>query len=75
MFDGIGWTELLVVAVIAIVFIGPKELPGMLRTFGKMIKKVRGMAGEFQGQFNEALKEAELDGLKDAEAYAESLED
>ena len=64
MFD-IGWLEMFVVAVIAIVFVGPKELPGMLRTFGRAIKKVRSLAGEFQGQVNEALKEAELDGVKD----------
>lgn len=74
MFDGIGWTELLVVAIIAIVFIGPKELPAMLRTFGRVIKKIRGMASEFQGQFNEALKEAELDGLKDTIDDVRSLD-
>jgi len=63
MFD-IGWTEMLVVAVVAIIVVGPKDLPGMLRTVGKTIKKVRGMAGDFQRQFDDALKEAELDGVK-----------
>ncbi len=63
MFD-IGWTEMLVVAVIAIVFVGPRELPGMLRTFGRAIKKVRGLAGDFQRQFDDALKDAELDGVQ-----------
>ena len=57
---------MVVVAIIAILFVGPKELPGMLRTFGKAIKKVRGMAGDFQQQFDSALKDAELDGVKDA---------
>lgn len=56
---------MLVVAVIAIIFVGPKELPGMLRTFGKAMKKVRALAGDFQRQFNDALEDAELDGLKD----------
>ncbi len=65
MFD-IGWTEMMVVAVVAILFVGPKELPAMLRTFGRAVKKVRAMAGEFQGQFDEALKDAELDGVKDS---------
>jgi len=63
MFD-IGWTEMLVVAVVAIIVVGPKDLPGMLRTVGKSIKKIRGMAGDFQRQFDDALKEAELDGVK-----------
>ena len=65
---------MLVVAIIAIVFVGPKELPAMLRTFGKAIKKVRAMAGDFQGQFNDALKEAELDGVKDAINEVRSLD-
>lgn len=63
MFD-IGWTEMLVIAVVMIVVVGPKDLPKMLRTFGKMTAKMRGMASDFQKQFNEALKEAELDEVK-----------
>ena len=63
MFD-IGWTEMLVVAVVLIVIVGPKDLPKMLRTFGKTTAKLRAMAGDFQRQFNEALKEAELDDVK-----------
>ena len=64
MFD-IGWTEMMVVAVVAILFVGPKELPGMLRTFGRSVKKLRSMAGDFQKQFNDALEDAELDSVKD----------
>lgn len=63
MFD-IGWTEMLVIAVVLIVVVGPKDLPKMLRTFGKTTAKLRSMAGDFQKQFNEALKEAELDDVK-----------
>lgn len=63
MFE-IGWSEMLVIAVVLIVVVGPKDLPKMLRTFGKTVAKLRGMAGDFQKQFNEALKEAELDGVK-----------
>ena len=63
MFE-IGWTEMLVIAVVMIVVVGPKDLPGMLRTFGKTTTKLRSMAGDFQKQFNEALKEAELDDVK-----------
>ena len=58
MFD-IGWTELLVVACIAIIVVGPKDLPRMLRTFGQTVGKLRRMANEFQSTFNDALREAE----------------
>lgn len=64
MFD-IGWTELLLVAVVAIVVVGPKELPDMLRNLGRGMRAVRRMASDFQGQFNDALKEAELDEVRD----------
>ncbi len=62
MFD-LGWTELVVVAVVAILVVGPKQLPGMLRSVGKSIGSVRRMAGDFQRQFNDALKEADLDDM------------
>ena len=64
MFD-IGAPELLVIAVVLIVVVGPKDLPQMLRTFGKTTSKLRAMAGDFRKQFDEALKEAELDDVKD----------
>lgn len=60
----VGWTEMLVIAIVMIVVVGPKDLPGMLRTFGRFAAKARGMAGDFQRQFNDALKEAELDDVK-----------
>lgn len=63
MFD-LGWTEFIVIAVVAILVVGPKELPGMLRTIGKTIGNMRRMAGDFQRQMNDALKEADLDGIK-----------
>ncbi len=63
MFE-IGWTEMLVIAVVMIVVVGPKDLPKMLRTFGRTTAKLRAMAGDFQRQFNDALKEAELDDVK-----------
>ncbi len=63
MFD-IGWSELLVIGVVALVVIGPKELPGVLRSVGFWIGKARRMAGEFQSQFQEAMREAEVADLK-----------
>ena len=63
MFD-IGWSELVVIAVVALIAIGPKELPGVLRMVGQWMGKARKMASEFQGQFNEAMREAEMADLK-----------
>ena len=63
MFD-IGWSELLVIGVVALIAIGPKELPGVLRMVGQWMGKLRRMASDFQGQFQEAMREAEMDGLK-----------
>ena len=58
MFD-IGWSEILVIAVVAIIVVGPKELPRMLRAFGKTMGQVRRTANDFRRQFDEALREAE----------------
>ena len=63
MFD-IGWGELLVIGIVALVVIGPKELPGVLRTLGQGMNKIRRMASEFQGQFQEAMREAEMQDIK-----------
>ena len=64
MFSNIGWTEMLVIAVVAVIFVGPKDLPSMLRTFGRFSRKVRGIAGDFQRQVDDALREAELDDVR-----------
>lgn len=58
------WGELLLIGVVALIVIGPKELPGVLRTAGQWIAKIRRMAGEFQSQFQEAMREAEMADLK-----------
>src|SRR5437016_5739972 len=63
MFD-IGWGELLLIGVVALIAIGPKELPGALRSLGQWVGKIRKMASEFQGQFQDAMREAELHDLK-----------
>jgi sec-independent protein translocase protein TatB len=63
MFD-IGWSELVVIGVVALIAIGPKELPGVLRTVGQWMGKARKMAAEFQSQFQEAMREAEMADLK-----------
>src|SRR5258706_3663364 len=63
MFD-IGWSEFVVIAVGGLIAIGQKELPGVLRMVGKWMGKARKMAAEFQGQFQEAMREAEMADLK-----------
>jgi sec-independent protein translocase protein TatB len=63
MFD-IGWSEFVVIGVVALIVIGPKELPTVLRTIGQWTTKIRRMAGEFQSQFQEAMREAEMADLK-----------
>jgi sec-independent protein translocase protein TatB len=63
MFD-FSWSELLLIGVVALIFIGPKELPGILRTLGQWMSKIRRMAGDFQNQFHDAMREAELADLK-----------
>jgi sec-independent protein translocase protein TatB len=63
MFD-ISWSEFAIIAVVALIAIGPKELPGVLRMVGQWMGKARKMAAEFQGQFQEAMREAEMADLK-----------
>ena len=63
MFD-IGWQELFILAVLAIIVIGPKDLPGAIRTITKWIRKARSMARDFQDGLDEVVREAELDDLK-----------
>ena len=63
MFD-IGWSELLLVAVVAIIVVGPKDLPRALRTVGQWAAKVRSVAREFQNSVDEMIRESELEELR-----------
>ena len=65
MFD-IGWSELLVIVVVAIVVVGPKELPRLMGTFGRYAGKLRRAAGDFQRQFDEAMRDTEVAEVKKA---------
>jgi len=69
----VGWTEILVIAIVLIIVVGPKDLPQMLRTFGRMVSKIRGMAGDFRQQFDEALREADLDDVRKTIGEAQKL--
>lgn len=71
-----GWGEIVLIGIVALIAIGPKELPTVLRSVGQMMAKVRRMAAEFQGQFQEALREAEIADLKkQAEDLTSSVKD
>ena len=63
MFD-LDVSKMLVVGVVALIVIGPKDLPRVLRTVGQTVGRMRRMAAEFQNQFAEAIKEAELEDVK-----------
>lgn len=63
MFE-LDWGKLVIIGIVALIAIGPKELPAVLRTLGQWMGKIKRMANEFQGQFQEALREAEMADLK-----------
>src|SRR5260221_11907174 len=63
MFD-LGWSELAVLAVVALVFPGPKDLPRVLRTVGLYVRKARKIAAEFQSSVEEMAREAEFDEIR-----------
>ena len=72
MFD-IDSGKLLIIGIVALIVIGPKELPGVMRQVGVALGKVRRMAGEFQGQFMDSMRESELEELKkDVEKMSEN---
>ena len=65
MFD-IGWSEMLIIGVVALVVIGPKELPGALKTFAYWMKQARKLAREFQSGVDDMIRTAELDEARKA---------
>ena len=64
MFPEVGATELLVIGVIALIVIGPKDLPIMMRKLGQFLARMRGMAAEFRASFDELARQSELDELR-----------
>lgn len=64
MLPEIGASELLVIAIVALIVIGPKDLPVMMRKVGQFMAKLRGMAAEFRSSFDEMARQSELDELR-----------
>ena len=63
MFD-FAWSELGLVALVAVLILGPKQLPQAMRTMARVVRKIRGMASEFQGHFNDMIRDAELEDVQ-----------
>lgn len=63
MFD-LGWSEIALIAVLAVIVLGPKELPTAMRTVARWVRKARSLAGDFQRHLDEVVKEADLDDLR-----------
>ncbi|HYH39567.1 MAG TPA: Sec-independent protein translocase protein TatB [Azospirillum sp.] len=72
MFD-IGWSELMIIAVVALVVIGPKDLPQAIYAIGKWVRKARLVARDFQGHLDDMMREAELDDLRKQALKARDL--
>ena len=72
MFD-IGWAELLVIGCIALIVVGPRDLPKLLRSFGQYVAQMRGMAREFQRSMEDAAREADISQVKELRQAANEL--
>ena len=64
MLPGIGLQEMLLIVIVAITVVGPKDLPLMMRKFGRWVSRMRAMAHEFQTSFEDLARQAELDELR-----------
>ena len=64
MLPEVGMSELVVIAIVALIVVGPKDLPVMLRRFGQFVAKLRGMAAEFRSSFDEMARQSELEDLR-----------
>lgn len=60
----IAWSEFFVIGIVAAVVLGPKELPKAMKTMAQFTRKARKLAGEFQGHWNDMLREAEVEDVK-----------
>lgn len=71
----LGWSELLIIGVAALIVVGPKDLPRMLRTLGQYAGRARGIAREFQRSMDDAARQADIEELKDVKKGLDDLRD
>lgn len=71
----IGWSELMVIGALALIVVGPKDLPKLLRSFGQYVGQMRGMARDFQRSMEEAAREADISDMKEMRDAAKHLRD
>ena len=64
MLPEVGATELLVIAAVALIVVGPKDLPALMRKAGQFLAKLRGMANDFRASFEDMARQSELDDLR-----------
>jgi len=74
LFD-FAWSELLVIGVVTLVVVGPKDLPRVLRAVGQMVGKARSLAREFQGHLDDMIRESELDELRQKAAAMTAIDE
>ena len=71
----LGWSEILVIGVVALIVVGPKDLPKMLRTLGQYVGRAKGMARDFQRSMDDAARQADIEELKDVKKGLDDMRD
>ncbi len=71
----LGWSEILIIGVVALIVVGPKDLPKMLRTLGQFAARAKGIAREFQRSMDDAARQADIDELKDVKKGLDDMRD
>lgn len=71
----LGWSEILVIGIVALIVVGPKDLPRMLRTLGQYAGRARGIAREFQRSMDDAARQADIEELKEVKKGLDDMRD
>jgi sec-independent protein translocase protein TatB len=71
----LGWSELLIIGVVALIVVGPKDLPKMLRTLGQYVGRAKGIAREFQRSMDDAARQADIEELREVEKGLDDMRD
>ena len=71
----LGWSEILIIGVVALIVVGPKDLPKMLRTLGQYAGRAKGIAREFQRSMDDAARQADIEELRDVKKGLDDMRD